>query len=323
MRPLELEPNLLRRFYRGGARIVAFRGLPSGGDDTPEDWVGSVTTTSDGEAGISRVDGSLLRDLLAADPEAFLGPEHVAARGADPAILVKLLDAGERLPVHLHPDAAFARDHLGEPYGKTEAWIILEADPGASVHVGFSRDVGEDELRALVEAQDVAGMTAAMNERPVAAGDAIYVPAGLAHVIGEGILLLEVQEPSDLGLLLEWRGLVPEDDAFLGLPRDEALRCVTRSALRPGDLERLTATRGRSFFPPDSDAFFRADRLDDGAELEPSFTVVVVVEGEGLLETERAEPAAVSRGSTLLVPFASGAVRLTGPCAALACRPPR
>ena len=57
----------------------------------------------------------MLKDVIAADPEAFLGPEHVASYGADPALLVKLLDAGERLPVHYHPGRAFAKQHLGPP----------------------------------------------------------------------------------------------------------------------------------------------------------------------------------------------------------------
>ncbi|HZB23246.1 MAG TPA: class I mannose-6-phosphate isomerase [Gaiellaceae bacterium] len=322
MRPLELAPNLLRRFYRGGPRIAAFRGLASSRDDTPEDWVGSTTSASrSGDVGLSRVDGRLLKGLVEAEPEAFLGPDHVEERGADPAILVKLLDAGQRLPVHLHPDDDFARARLGERYGKTEAWMILAADAGASVHVGFARDVGEDELRALVAAQDVDAIMALMNERPVAAGDAIYVPAGLAHVIGGGILLLEIQEPSDLGLLLEWRGRVPEDDAFLGLPPGDALRCVTRTALDDAALERLTSMRERRYFPDEADAFFRADRLSGGSELEPSFSILVIVDGEGALETEHADPVPVRRGSTWLVPHAAGTARLGGACAAIACRP--
>jgi mannose-6-phosphate isomerase len=322
MRPLELPPNQLRRFYRGGARIAAFRGLATIDDDAPEDWVGSTTTVhGDDRSGLSRLpDGRLLREALAAEPESFLGDAHVASRGSDPGLLVKLLDAGQRLPLHLHPDAALARRHLGTRYGKTEAWIILEAVPGAAVHVGFARDLSRDELAQLVESQNIDRLVAAMNRVDVHAGDAIFVPAGVPHVIGDGILLLELQEPSDLSILLEW-GDGAESDAFLGLPRDVALGAVTRTRL-DDELTRLTSSRGASFFPDEADPFFRADRLVAGSVVAASFSIVVVVDGEGAIETEHAPPRRVTRGATLLVPFACGAMTLTGACRAIACRPP-
>ena len=115
MRPLELGPNQIARFYPGGARIAAFRGLPFVDDHAPEDWVASTTAVhGERELGRSRVaGGELLADVLAADPEAFFEAAHLAEFGAEPGLLIKLLDAGARLPVHFHPDDAFARSRLG------------------------------------------------------------------------------------------------------------------------------------------------------------------------------------------------------------------
>jgi mannose-6-phosphate isomerase len=321
MRPLALGPNQIGRFYRGGERIERFRGLPPSGDDAPEDWVASTTNVfGESELGLSRVDGGVrVADLFAAEPEAFFEPAHLAAYGPDPQILIKLLDAGERLPLHFHPDASFAKARLGSEHGKTEAWVILEAERGAAVHVGFASDVGEEELAAAVAAQDVDGLIGAMQRLEVAAGDSIYVPAGLPHVIGEGILLLELQEPSDLSLLLEWEGLMPEAQAWLGLPRDVALGAVTREAPR---LEELTTRRGASLFPAEADRFFRADAVAAGDELDAAFSVLVVTDGEGELRSATGEPLAVRRGSTVLVPFAAGAAELTGSVRAIRCRPP-
>ena len=323
VRPIELSANQLHRFYRGGARIAAFRGLESVDDEAPEDWVASTTVVhGDGEVGLSRLpDGNLLRDAIAADPEAFLGAAHSARFENDPAFLVKLLDAGERLPLHLHPDTEFARRHLGSRWGKTEAWIILGVLPGATVHVGFARDLAGDELEQLVRDQDVDALVAAMNRLPVSAGDSIYVPAGTPHVIGAGILLLELQEPSDLSLLLEWKPGGAED-AFLGLTLELGLQAVRRDATRAEQLTRLRQSRGASYFPPEADEFFRAERLVDGSVVQPSFSVVIVLDGQGALETEHAEAVQVSRGSTVLVPFAAGSVTVRGPCRAVACRPP-
>src|SRR4051794_10795678 len=132
MRPVALPPNPVRRFYEGGAGIAALRGEPFSGDRVPEDWVGS-TTEAFGEPGVGPsnfADGTSLRDAIAADPEAWLGGAHVARWGADPILLVKLLDAGARLPVHAHPDGPFARRHLGTRFGKTEAWIVIGGGGG-------------------------------------------------------------------------------------------------------------------------------------------------------------------------------------------------
>src|SRR2546430_2403811 len=132
MRPQLLPPNVLEHFYEGGPRIAAFRGLKLASDHMPEEWLGAVNTTfgAANGRGLSQVeDGTLVRDAIASDPEAWLGREHVARFGTDPALLTKLLDAGQRLSVHFHPGREFAKRELGLDHGKTEGWIILEADP--------------------------------------------------------------------------------------------------------------------------------------------------------------------------------------------------
>ena len=121
MKPIPLPPNQLHHFYRGGDSIARFRGTPSTDDHAPEDWFGSTTTMfGSDERGLTRLsDGRLLRDAIEADPDAFLGRAHTARFGSDTALLVKLLDAGQRLPAHFHPDVAFAGSRLGLAHGKT------------------------------------------------------------------------------------------------------------------------------------------------------------------------------------------------------------
>lgn len=319
----DLPPNQIGRFYRGGKRIAAFRGLPTAHDDAPEDWVASTTAVhGEHELGLSHLhDGTRLLDVFARDPSAFFEPAHRERFGSDPTVLLKLLDAGERLPVHLHPGDGFAQRHLGARYGKTEAWFILEADDDAWVHLGFVRDLAEFELASLVAAQDPDALLGVMNRVPVAGGDSIFVPAGLPHAIGAGILLLELQQPADLSLLLEWHGM-PEADAFLGLERATALSAVKRSGVSEAELERLRASRGASLFPAAADRFFRADLVSGGAHMDAGFSVLVCHAREGVLTSESFDPIAVRRGSTLLVPFAAGATHLTGSCDAIRCRPP-
>ena len=323
--PLVLPPNQFHRFYAGGARIDALRGAPAGEEGRPEDWIGS-TTTAFGEQseGLSRVDdGRLVRDLVRADPEALLGPAHVSRFGPDPALLVKLLDAGERLPVHVHPGREFARARLGSRWGKTEAWLILHADPGATVHVGLREPAEAATLRRWVEDQDAGEMLAALHELPVRAGSAVLVPAGTLHAIGTGILLLELQEPSDLSVLLEWRRFGVNSGAeHLGLGWAGALAAVDRS---PADPATFVSEQGEWQLPPAADPYFRAERArPGGAEIEagPSFAVLLVLDGEGALRTERGDELALRTGMTALVPYAAGTTVLAGELDAIRCLPP-
>jgi mannose-6-phosphate isomerase len=316
MKPLLLPPNQFHRFYRGGARIDALRGVPEGEDGRPEDWVGSTATSwgSDDE-GLSRLeDGTVLRDAIAADPEAFLGAEHVARWGADPALLVKLLDAGERLPVHYHPGRPFAREHLGIPFGKTEAWLILEAEPGAAVHVGLREPVELATVRGWVDEQDPEAMLAALHRVPVAAGDAVLVPAGTLHAIGGGILLLELQEPTDLSVLVEWKRFgVDHGPEHLELGWDAALASLDREPIDPAAL----SVPGEGLLPAEADPYFRAQRVGGGDELEPSFSILLVTAGEGELDG-----LPLARGATVLVPHAAGTTTLSGSLEAIRCLPP-
>jgi mannose-6-phosphate isomerase len=327
VKPFILPPNQFHRFYRGGARIDALRGRQQGEDGRPEDWVGSTATSFGHDSeGLSRLDdGSVLRDRLAQDPAAFLGPEHTRRYGADPALLVKLLDAGERLPVHFHPGRPFARERLNLGFGKTEAWIILEAEPGAAVHVGLTQPVDEETVRGWVERQDPGEMLEALHRVPVQAGDAILVPAGTLHAIGEGILLLELQEPTDLSVLLEYARLpIDEGIEHLGLGWDAALQALDRA---PARLAELTASHNdngpvQELLPAAAAPYFRAERIRAGAELEPSFAVLVSHGGEGTLRTEHSDELRLGRGTTVLVPHAAGRTTVEGDVEAIRCLPP-
>jgi mannose-6-phosphate isomerase len=322
VRPLPLPPNQFHRFYSGGARIDALRGVPAGPDGRPEDWIGSTATSWGEDAeGLSRLaDGTVLRDAIAADPEAFLGPDHVARWGSDPALLVKLLDAGQRLPVHFHPGRRFAREHLGLRFGKTEAWIILEAEPGATVHVGPREPLDPAAVRGWVEAQDADEMLAALQPVPVAAGDSVLVPAGTLHAIGGGILLLELQEPTDLSVLVEWRAFGVDTGAeHLGLGWELALEAMDHD---PADVATLTAGGAGGLLPGAADPYFRAERIRAGDLRPPSFAILLAVAGEGALRTGAGDELELRRGATALVPFGAGDSTLTGDLQAIRCLPP-
>jgi mannose-6-phosphate isomerase len=335
VRPIVLGPNPVPKFYRGGSALAGFRGIASTAERSPEDWVGSATTAfGTADEGLSLLDdGTPLREAFAADPNAFFGPRHAERLGADPGLLVKLLDAGERLPVHCHPDRRFSRDHLNCPYGKTEAWVVIGTEGARpSVYLGFREHVSRQTLDEWVYAQDRAGLLAAVNRLPVAVGDTLLVPGGVPHAIGEAVFVVEPQEPADLSVLLEWEGFDIDGrrEGHVGLGFDVALGCVDRTAWDSSRLERLRRVRRRDrpgvdvLFPQEADLFFRAERIRPQpiSMLPASFSILVTVEGEGKLETGLGERMILERGQTVLVPFAAGDCTLEGRLSAIRCMPP-
>jgi mannose-6-phosphate isomerase len=327
VQPIFLAPNLVRRPYRGGKRLAAFRGIDIGEEErVPEDWLASTTSVfgKDGLGLTMLENGRSLKDALAADPVAYLGPEHVETFGPDPGLLVKLLDAGQRLSVHLHPDRAFVRTHLKARYGKSEAWYILSAEPGAAIHMGFRASVPAAELRAVVEGGEGASLLENMNAVAVEPGDMLFVPGGMPHAIGAGIFMIELQEPSDLLVRLEWSGYavagMPSD---LGLGFGRALEAVDRTAWTPARLEEIWShARGKTpaQLPEAARAFFQLETVKGEGTLAPGFRVVIVTKGEGRIATDGAETE-VRQGECWLLPYAAGLARLSGSAEIACCRP--
>jgi mannose-6-phosphate isomerase len=333
-----LPVNQFDHFYRGGDRIGALRHGP-GGPQRPEEWIGS-TTARFGQApqGFSVLpDGRLLIEAVEADPAAWLGAAHVERYGTNTEVLVKLLDLDQRLPVHLHPNRAFSRTHMGLAHGKTEAWYVIDAPEGAQVGVGFAEALSASELASWVDKRDSEALMGALRTRVVHPGDAMLVPAGLPHTVQAGVFVLELQEPTDLSILLEWQGFAVDGnkDGHLDLGFDVALQAVDRTAVSDGDLDRLVMSRESieraglsSVMPPAAEAYFRAHRFDASegpVDVEPGFAIVLVLDGTGIMSTE-AGSLEVTKGDVALVPFAVGPYSLhslgSSTLTGVVCRPP-
>ena len=317
----------------GGASTDVDGGASTHVDGGPEDWVGSTTTALGADSeGLSRLrDGHYLRDAIEDDPIGFLGPDHVRRWGSNPALLVKLLDAGERLPVHFHPGRAFARRELGLAFGKTEAWIIVEAEPDAVVHLGLRAPVERSTVQRWVREQDVPAMLAAMHELPVQPGTTVFVPAGTLHAIGSGILLVELQEPTDMSVLLEWERFgVSDGSETLGLGWERVIGAADLEATPPEDLvvQDARGAQGAAItdmLPSVATPYFRAQciRADgDPVHLDPSFSILVVLDGWLTLWSESTDPLGLHGGETALIPHGSGPTTLDGHASVIRCLPP-
>ncbi|KAJ1018522.1 hypothetical protein NDA16_004804 [Ustilago loliicola] len=324
--------QLPERFYLGGPRISSFRGEPTNSNREPEDWVASTTCCAGHDTlGLTRLPhtNTLLIDEIRNDPISWLGEGHLTKYGEDTKLLIKLLDAGQRLPIHAHPHVDWARVHVNRNHGKAEAWHILT--PG-EVYLGLKEDVSEEDMLKMVDEQDVETMLALMHRVQVQEGDTVYVPPGMLHAIGEGILLVEVQEPEDLSILLEWRDFQIDgrEHGHLGLGFEKAITAVTTTVLTDAELQKLvTRGKGRSssdLLPNAALDYFRMDRFEESAVVEASFQLVVVLKGEVdvLIQNGDGEKTRLKTGSTTLFRHADGqaSFNFDGEAAFVVMRPP-
>ena len=333
--PLPLARNRVYRVWRGGALLDRLQGQPDPADrNVPEEWVGSTTVSrlagrppDEGLSCVLLPDGSsvVLKELIAASPEAMLGMGHVARLGVELGVLCKLLDSATRLPIQCHPSADFARQHLGSQFGKTESWLILGTRTigGEIPHIlfGFRDGVTEAEFRRLVQTQDIPGQIAALNRIEVRPGEVYLVNSGTPHAVGPGVFLVEVQEPTDLVVITEYAGgsgQRTEAQCFMGLGFDLGMRCfnyqgtgmafVDRQRLTPRLLRQDRAGSEQTLIGPEDTPCFGMARLTV-QEVVPDRDrgqcyVGIVVQGRGRL-LGPAGDLALQAGSTFFVPAAS------------------
>lgn len=190
-------------------------------------------------------------------------------------LLVKFLFTSEKLSVQVHPDDEYARTHHQSP-GKTEMWHVLRADPGAKVALGLREPMTENEFREACETGEIADL---INWLPAHAGDTFFVPAGTVHAIGEGLVLCEVQQLSDLTYRLfdYWR---PNRELHI----EHGMR-VSRLAAHDGSVMRMRLNESSELLAECQ--YFRTERMcvkgTVGCSSCPQTKIYVVLEGEGTL----------------------------------------
>lgn len=349
-----LPPNRVWRTYQGGRILDTLAGtLPAADAHFPEDWIGSTTRAvnigrEQIHEGISQVlVGGTSHDfsgLLERDPEYFLGAAHVSKFGVKPSLLVKFLDPSLRLHFQVHPTAGFARRFLNSSSGKTEAYHILATRPEVAqpyIYLGFQRPPTRDALRRMIEAQDIAAIEACFDKIPVKPGDTYVVPGGVPHALGEGVFLVEIQEPSDLVVRFEFtRGgsTLPEPARFMGRGLEFCLDVFDLSAWPASRiaLEAECPPKRRRALGPDSwqddlvDAArtpcFRVRRNRLGGEVvkhEPGFHIGIITAGAVTISTGR-ESQRLGLYDKFFAPAGLGALHYApeGSAEILECHPP-
>ena len=315
--PLRLAP-ILKRIRWGGRKLGDRLGKDLGpGGDWAESW-----EVSDHGADQSVVAGGPFAgwalERLVKERNAELFGTHAELPGGGTReqfpLLVKFLDAADTLSVQVHPDDAKAKTYDPAENGKTEAWVILDADPGACLYAGLKPGTDADALRTASEAGTVADL---LHRFEVSPGDCVFIPAGTVHAIGAGVLLAEIQQSSDLTFRLYDWGYVGPDGNPREIHLDESIACTDFARgpvdpVTPRPLPGPSAASERLV----AGEFFVIDRhagtapfpvgADDGGTGD-RFRVLMTVAGAAALtgDFDRVE---LSLGDTVLVPAACGAV---------------
>ncbi len=170
------------------------------GKSMPDGLVGESWEVSAHPNGVSRVsggplDGTPLDELVRKAGANLLGPRTYRKYGDNFPLLVKLIDVNATASVQVHPDDAEAQRLEGYPWGKTEAWYIIDRAPDAKFYIGLVPGVTPESFRESLQSGTTRSLLASTEVKP---GDCILVSPGMIHAVGQGVLMLEIQQSSDI-----------------------------------------------------------------------------------------------------------------------------
>lgn len=292
--PLRFNP-VYKDYLWGGSRIpkVFNRDMPDG--VYAESW--EISTHPDGATAIVNgpLAGKTLSDLLPEHKTELLGT-HV--KGDDFPLLIKLIDARDKLSVQVHPNDDNAAEVDGDP--KTEMWYFLEGDADAQIYCGLKPGVGKEEFLKAMEDKTFADI---LQSIPAVNGDAVFVPGGRVHAIGTGCLILEIQQNSNTTYrIYDWDRTDANGNAR-DLHIDKALQVIDWENNGDPHCQVNGSTIERC-------EYFQLDRHElTGAITFPntgsSFQALFVAEGEGLIRWADGEET-LSSGQSWLVPAGIG-----------------
>lgn len=306
--PLLLNPALHVKVW-GGRKLesVMRKTLPT---DEPygESWeMHDTATVANGP-----LTGRTLSDVLAEYGHDLVGPGNDPAEGLP--LLAKFLDAADWLSVQLHPNDEQARQLDGEPRGKTEAWYVIDAEPGARLVIGLEPGTTPEQMAAAIES---ASLDSLLVYAHVVRGDVLFVSPGTIHALGPGLLIYEIQQSSDLTYRLYDWGRMGLD----GKPRDlhiekgvqvanlDALPKIVPTGSNPAQIVEIVRS---PYFTTLLYQMNAANGREMALDTEGQrFHILTCIEG-GVTVSAGADSITLDKGRTALMPANVGAYTLSG-----------
>lgn len=294
-----------------GTRLKKDFGKVSEHETVSESWELSVREDEMARAVNGEAKGMTLAEYFGAAGYDCVSPTF--KRGDRFPLLVKLIDAADVLSVQVHPDDMYASE-VEHDSGKTEMWYIIDACEGATLVYGLREGVTREDFRRAVAEKRIGDV---MKSVPVKKGETYFIPAGMLHAIGAGILIAEIQQNSDLTYRVYDFDRVGKDGKLRELHVDKAL-----AVTKPYSEDEVNAVRfakGMSECAGEllaSSEYFTVRRLvnSERAELavsKDSFMSVLCIEGEGSIVYD-GETYPVRKGDSYFLPAGMGAFEVNG-----------
>lgn len=306
--PLRFQP-VLKRIRWGGRKLGTMLGKAIGQEsDYAESW--EIADHADGMSVVADgpLAGSTLTQLVAKYPEGLLG--RLAGISQFP-LLIKFLDANDWLSLQVHPNDVLARNYNARENGKTEAWVILHAEPDSQICAGLRDGVTSEQLKSAVLAGNPEDLLNMVSVKP---GDCVFVPAGTVHALGPGIVLAEVQQQSNLTFRLHDWGRLDTNGKQRSLHLEESLDCTDfhRGPVQP--VQPTVQTSSTGCFEELVRCPYFAIRRHTGESLltledQNEFRILMTLSGNGTLQTSTGHQV-IEKGTTILVPACSKSVQV-------------
>ena len=303
--PLQFEP-LFRRYIWGGRRLASVLGKPIGeGNDYAESWEIVDHGADQSVVASGELAGRTLHEIVTEYGAELFG-RHAPQKSFP--LLFKFLDAQRTLSVQVHPNDEQAGKLDPPDLGKTEAWVVLAAEPGSLIYAGLKPGVDRAELAAAIDAGTCDGRLHSFEPR---VGDCVFIPAGTVHALGAGLVIAEIQQASDTTYrLFDWNR-VDADGKSRPLHIEQSLEVIDFQG-GPVHVQTPVTLAGLAERLVTCDKFV-LDRwqFDRPVELptDNAFHLLAVIAGEVLLESGTVSET-LPLGSTVLVPAVRGAVRI-------------
>lgn len=286
--PLKLAP-VFKEIIWGGDRLKRDFGKVCDFEKLAESW--ELTCRHDG---MNVIQNGEYAGMTLAE---YLGE---AAKGFP--LLIKLIDACDRLSIQVHPGDAYAKEKEGE-YGKTEMWYIVDADPGARLVYGLR---GYDKEKFAAAARD-GTLEKYLNFAEVHKGDVFFIPSGCVHAIGAGILIAEIQQSSNVTYRVYDYNRMGKDGKPRELHVEKALDVIVDYT--PEQIDAIRFEHGRSENALADCRYFKVERLTGAQTLRAgdTFLHVLCLDGEGGIGGQP-----MKKGDSYFLPAGIGNVAVTG-----------
>ena len=296
----ELKP-VTKHIIWGGERLSRDYGMGENGEKIAEAWELTCRGDGDNEIISGKYTGRLLSEFVRENPQA-LGTKQ---KGDRFPLLIKLIDAEADLSIQVHPDDEYALSHTDD-MGKTEMWYIVDAKPGAKLIYGLKRKYTRDELKTAIAAGTLESL---MNYVEVKSGETYFIPSGLVHAIGAGILIAEIQQNSNITYRVYDYNRRQPDGSLRQLHIEPALDVIERF-----DPEAVKVDKTGDVIASCKYFEVRAIALDGENTVcagEESFLHLMITDGECEIICA-GEKISTKKGGSVFVAAASGNVTLKG-----------